>query len=309
MSGSKDRLRWGQLPAGLQRVIEGIAGGRVVAARSCAGGYSPGLAARLLLDSGEGVFAKAIDGREWPAELQFYTAEAELSARLPADVPAPRLLGSYADGRWVALVFEHVGGAEPAQPWRPDDLARVVAAAGRLSRPGLARSLGLSADHPRLGGWAEIAADGARRSRLAALAPWGAAALPELAALESAGLRAARGDALVHFDLYAHNILLSPGRVVFVDWPWARRGAPFVDLVMLLASAAADGIDPEPYLATAPVTAAATADDLTSVLAAHAGFCLAGALEPAEPGLEPIYAAKRDLGLAALGWLRRRLGR
>ena len=283
MSGSKDRLRWGQLQAGLQRVIEGIAGGRVVAARSCAGGYSPGLAARLLLDSGEGVFAKAIDGREWQAELQFYTAEAELSARLPADVPAPRLLGSYADGRWVTLVFEHVGGARPSRGGR-------TTWPGWSQRPaawhsqGLARSLGLSADHARLGGWAEIAADGARRSRLAARAPWGAAALPELAALESAGLRAAEGDALVHFDLYAHNILLSPGRVVFVDWPWARRGAPFVDLVMLLASAAADGIDPEPYLATAPVTAAATADDLTSVLAAHAGFCLAGALEPGRAG-------------------------
>lgn len=312
MPASKDRLRWAQLPAPVQRVIADMAGGRVIAARNCTGGFSPGLAARLLLDSGGQAFAKAIDGRDWPAERPMYAAEAELSARLPAGIPAPRLLGSHDDGRWLALVFEHVAGAEPARPWRPDDLTRVVAAASRLTGPGaagLGRSLGLEADHPRLGGWAVIAADRSSRSALAALAPWAAAALPGLIALEAAGLAAAQGDALVHFDMYAHNILLTRDQVRFVDWPWARRGAPFVDLVLLLASAAGDGIDPEPYLASSAAATAASPRDLTGVLAAHAGFCLAGAFEPAEPGLEPIYAAKLELGTAALAWLARRLGR
>jgi hypothetical protein len=307
VSASKNRLRWSELPAPVHDRIAALAGGRVIAAGNCAGGFSPGLAARLLLDSGRCAFAKAIDGREWPSQRPFYTAEAMLSAALPAAVPAPRLRGSHDDGRWLILVFDYVPGTEPARPWRPAELERVVVAAAQVARHGSGLARLLPADHPRLGGWADIAADGTRRASLAALAPWAAAVLDELIALESAGLAAARGDALVHFDMYAHNILLTSDQVVFVDWPWARRGAPFVDLVMLLASAAADGIDPEPYLATAPATAAANPAELTGVLAAHAGFCLAGALLPAEPGLEPIYAAKLELGTAALRWLRRRI--
>jgi hypothetical protein len=43
------------------------------------------------------------------------------------------------------------------------------------------------------------------------------------------------------------------------------------------------------------------------VAAAHAGFCLADALHPPPPGLEPVYAAKLALGLGTIGWLQRRL--
>ena len=40
----------------------------------------------------------------------------------------------------------------------------------------------------------------------------------------SEGCAAARGDALVHFVLNPHNILLTPAEVVIVDWPHARLG-------------------------------------------------------------------------------------
>ena len=58
---------------------------------------------------------------------------------------------------------------------------------------------------------------------------------------------------------------------------------------MVLASASADGIDPEPFLA------------------ALTGFWLAGAVEEVSPGPEPIATAKLKLGRGGLRWLRQRL--
>jgi hypothetical protein len=111
----------------------------------------------------------------------------------------------------------------------------------------------------------------------------------------------------VHFDMYAHNILLTADKVLFVDWPHARRGAQFIDAVLLLASAVADDVDPEPFVASSPLTADVDARLIDGLLAAQAGFCLGDATRPPEAGLEPIRAAKLELGLAALSWLRRRL--
>jgi len=72
--------------------------------------------------------------------------------------------------------------------------------------------------------------------------------------------------------------------------------------------AAADGVDPDPVLGSQAVAAAADPRDVDAVLAALTGFWLAGAVELASPGLEPIAAAKLHLGRGALGWLQRRLG-
>jgi hypothetical protein len=43
------------------------------------------------------------------------------------------------------------------------------------------------------------------------------------------------------------------------------------------------------------------------VLAAHAGFCLAGSLYQESPAFAPIITAKAELGAAATIWLQRRL--
>ena len=40
----------------------------------------------------------------------------------------PRLLHARDDGEWVTLVFEEIPGSLPAQPWRREDLDRVLAA-------------------------------------------------------------------------------------------------------------------------------------------------------------------------------------
>lgn len=140
---------------------------------------------------------------------------------------------------------------------------------------------------------------------------WAARNVDRLSELERAGLAAAHGNALVHFDVLPHNILRAGSRVLFVDWPHARLGAPFIDVLTVLASAGDSGIDLDALLADdagQAVIAGAGQGALDAVLAALTGFWLAGGLADAPPALRPIAAAKLTLGRSALSWLQRRLG-
>jgi phosphotransferase family enzyme len=282
MPASKDRLRWEALPEPVRALLEELAGGRVVSATNCAGGYSPGLASQLELADGRQVFAKAISSEDWPMEYQMYIDEARITTRLPAGVSAPRLIGTASYGAYLVLVFEYVAGREPQDPWQPEELERVLEAIGAHPAPD-----GLPGDFPRLGGWRETYD----------VPGWDRA---DLIALEDRGLEVVQGNELVHGDLYPHNILLGADRVYFVDWPHARRGSASLDVIALLSTAAWHGLDPEPYAAKHPLTVRLDPDDLTAILAAHAGFCLKGA------GPGPIGEYKQGLGLAALDWLRAR---
>jgi serine/threonine protein kinase len=125
--------------------------------------------------------------------------------------------------------------------------------------------------------------------------------------LETRGLEMAKGEHLVHCDLYPHNILLTEESVYFVEWPHARQGAPYLDVLTVLATAASQGIDPEPFVATHPLTAGVDVRAIDGVLAAQAGFCVTGTLGPVEPGTEPIRDYKLGLGRAGLAWLERRI--
>jgi hypothetical protein len=306
-SASKKRLRWDDLPANTQAEIERLADGQVVAVANCAGGFSPGMASRLGLADGQRVFVKAMDAIEWPDQAILYRAEALVAEALPPAVPAPRLLGWSDNGRWVVLVFECIDGAEPDLRHNPLDAFRVAEALDHLAASVTPSPVAVPSDHPRLGGWAELAVDNDRLARLRWADQWAADHLSMLTELENIGLAAAQGESLVHFDAYAHNILLAGERVLFVDWPHARAGAPFIDLITFAASAAAAGVDADQLLADRTVTDRLDPHIIDAVLAAHAGFCVAGSLRRPEPGLAPIVAAKAELGAAATAWLRLRL--
>jgi hypothetical protein len=308
MSASKNRPRWSELPPRIRGQISELAGGRVVAAENCEGGFSPGFASRLTLADGRRAFAKAMDADAWPLQATMHRDEARVAAALPPTVPAPQLLGSADDGHWVILAFAWVDGTEPALPWNAAELSQVAAAAAAMSQALTPSPLAVPADHPRLGGWAELAADTVALAKLPAVSAWAARNLDMLSQLEQAGLAAARGDTLVHFDALPHNILCTDRRVVFVDWPHARLGAPFIDLLTVLASAGDSGIDLEDLLACQTVSAGVKPGELNAVLAALTGFWLAGGLAELPEVLEPIGAAKLRLGRGALSWLQRRLG-
>lgn len=278
------------------------------------GGFSPGVAASLALADGRRAFVKAVSGRINPYSPGMHRREARIAAALPASVPTSRFLDSYDDGDWIALIFEEIDGTTPRTPWHQPELDRVLVAIGELTSvltpaPIAVESVGeLMPDV--FAGWQRLAA-GAESGQddLQGVDPWAQRHLAELVALEAASPQAAAGTTLLHADIRADNILLTASRVYFIDWPWASRGAAWVDLAFMLPSVAMQG-GPKPWEIfdahrlgrTAPAAA------VTAVVAAVAGFMIRGSRLPAPPGLPTVRAFQRDQGLPALEWLKRRTG-
>jgi aminoglycoside phosphotransferase (APT) family kinase protein len=138
---------------------------------------------------------------------------------------------------------------------------------------------------------------------------WAAEHLDELRELESRWADAAAGETLLHCDVRADNILLTPERVVFVDWPHACVGAAWVELLAFLPSVAMQG-GPHPWTVfeSHPVGRDVPPERLQPVLAALAGFFLQRSTLPPPPGLSTLREFQRGQGVEALAWLRRSLG-
>ena len=313
-SATGQRMAWGDVPGWLRDAVEGGLGGKVAEAVSQPTGFSPGLAARLRLADGRRVFVKAVGPGPNADSPDAHRAEARTMALLPHAAPAPRLLWSLDRRGWVALAFEDVDGAHPVLPWRPGELRRVLDMVADLAATLTPAPAGLPTIGERLAptfvGWRRLAADAAAgNDDLAGLDPWAARHLDRLADLEAGWPAAAEGDTLLHTDLRADNLLLTPARVVAVDWPWACVGAAWVDLLLLLPSVTMQGgPDPEPTFAAHPVAAGTDPLAVTTTLAAWAGFLLGGSRLPPPPGLPTLRAFQLGQGRVALDWLRRRTG-
>ncbi|WP_198663963.1 protein kinase family protein [Jiangella endophytica] len=308
VTASGVRATWESLPAGVRAGVDDMLGSPVVEAVNQPGGFSPGLAARVRCADGSRAFVKAVGTPLNPDSPDIHRREAVVAAALPAAARVPRLRGSYDDGDWVALVFDEVDGRMPHEPWRPDELALVVGAVTELSRsltpcpvpsPRLARD---EMSEPMLG-YRSLAADAPGD-----LDPWERRHLDRLADLAASALDVVDGDTLVHYDLRADNVLLSASGVWFVDWPWAFRGAAWIDSLMLLKNAAFHGHDPEPYLADHPLLAQVDPWHVTAVLTGFAGFFGATGRRPAPPGLPTVRAFQRAQHATTLAWVRRRTG-
>jgi len=299
-----ERLAWEALPDAIRAGIEERSGARVVSAETQPGGFSPGLAARLGLDDGRTVFAKAVGPVPNPDSPEFHRREARVAAALPPETPAPRFLFSLEADGWAAVVLENVDGHEPRLPWREDELARVLAALetqadaltpAPISAPPVEETL-----DELFHGW---------RSLESPADDWAAEHVDELRELESGWAAAATGETLLHCDVRADNILLTQDRVVFVDWPHACVGAAWVDLLAFLPSVAMQG-GPHPWevFESHPLGRDVPPERLQPMLAALAGFFLYRATLPAPPGLSTLRDFQRGQGVEALAWLRRSLG-
>ena len=299
-----ERLPWERVPATIRETIEQRLGARVRHAETRPGGFSPGLAATLERADGRRVFAKAVGPEPNPDSPAFHRREARIAETLPPEAPAPRFLFSVDDESWVALVFEHVDGHEPALPWSDEELERVLDALTALAQALTPAPIEAPSVEEHLDaifhGW---------RSLESPEDHWVAAHLGELRELESAWAAAAEGETLLHCDVRADNILLTPERVVFVDWPHACIGAAWVDLLAFLPSAAMQG-GPHPWevFESHPVGRDVPPERLQPVLAALAGFFLYRATLPPPPGLSTLRDFQRGQGVEALAWLRRSLG-
>jgi aminoglycoside phosphotransferase len=305
------RLPWLAIPGQLRSQVAELLGARVLTAQTQPGGFSPGVAARLTLSGGRRAFVKAV-GDLNPESPDIHRSEARIAAALPAGTPAPRLLGSVDDEGWVILVLEDVDGHMPAQPWRSDELARVLDAmtelAAALSPAPIAAPTAPARFHSLGHGWRDLADAQAGGDELADVSTWARDRLSDLVALESGWPAAVTGTTLAHGDIRADNILLTPSRVVFVDWPWACLAKPWFDLIAMLPSVALQGgPEPEQVLAGHPLADGVDPDDITTAVAALAGMWSCLARKPDPPGIPTLRAFQRAHGAVASDWLAQRL--
>ena len=304
-------LSWSRVPDRVVAAVEGRLGSRIVGADDRPGGFSPGAAARLRLADGRTMFVKAVSTEQNPDSPDMHRAEARIAAALPAGAPVPELLFVHDDGEWVALGFADVDGREPAVPWVADELTRVLAAVADLHGALTPAPLDAPSVGERLGplfrNWRDLASG--RFPLAEGTDPWAVRSLEWLAGLESGWEAAAAGATLLHGDLRADNVLLTLDRVVFVDWPHACLGAPWVDLVFLLPSVAMQGGPaPEVLFDDHPSALGTRADAVDAVLAALVGYFHVRGLLPSPPGLPTLRAFQSAQGVEALAWLRRRTG-
>jgi len=306
-STGSQRITWAELPDEVAKGIASLLGSEVIDAVSQPGGFSEGVAARVRLADGGRAFIKAASSVTAAAAAAFHRREIGVTGALADTGCVPRLLHHYDDGTWVALVFEEIPGRLPGQPWRRAELDRVLEAVTVLAEtltpsPVDPALLG----RPRLGGWQTIV-DRRLIDRVRSMTPWAADNLDHLIDLERQAARVTDGQTLLHGDLYHFNVMLTPDRVFVIDWPHAWVGAAHCDVVTLLSSATASGIDPQPLLARHPLTRDLDPVEIDVVLALHAGFLLNVAATVGASADRTMVRMMVALASGSLNWLRSRL--
>ncbi|MDO5753028.1 phosphotransferase family protein [Arthrobacter sp.] len=304
----KTRVSWAELPRSVRAGVERILGETVVTAQSQTGGFSPGSADRVVLASGRRAFVKAVSAESNATSPVLHRREAAVAKALPPGIPAPKFLGMYDDGTWVALVLDDVSGTHPREPWQESELLHVL---DRLADIGCVE---LPADVPlpqyedslrgAFRGWEKLAS-----RPMAGMPAWEAEHLGLLAGLAKEGVEALAGGSLVHGDLRTDNIMLTDSGPVLLDWPWAAVGAPWADALSVLINATT--LDPlsgwDHVLKEHRVFAAASDAGVTGVLAGWAGYFLDMSRRPAPPGIPTLRAFQARQAEVITGWLRKRL--
>jgi hypothetical protein len=312
VQGGDNRPSWAELPPRVRLIIEAMADGQVIDARSARGGFSPGFASTLTLSDGRRVFAKAMSDLLTPGGADLYRQEQRIISRLPPTVPTPRLLDVRDDGEWIALLYEFADGYNPV-PSRPTELAAMLETYRLLSDQLDPSPLTLDPFENRWTGrfdqWADLS--GIRAGTLAEAFPWAAANLETIAHIASEWRTAVHGEALVHGDLRADNMILTAHGVLVVDWPESCIGAPWLDLVLALPSMSMfrGGPAPEQIVHTHPLTVSVDPANLDSAIAGLAGFFAVNSLKAPPPGLPTLREFQRLQAIATLEWLKQRLHR
>lgn len=303
------RMQWPALPAAVREWVEREFRSAVVTADSQSGGFSPGVAARLVCADGSRAFVKAVGVELNPHTPDLLRTEARVLAALGPSPHRPALRAVYDLDGWAGLLLDDIDGRLPRLPWVPEDLRRVLAAVSELATeltpsplpaaPRVADQLG-----DFFCGWRRLA-----EAPPADLDPWAVRNLDRLAAAEQIAVAALEGgDTLCHIDLRSDNVLLTADRVVLVDWNWAAVGPAWADPLMLgFEAITAGGALPREIREHGPVRALSE-ELIVAVMAAGAGAFQAMTRTPAPPGLPTIRPWQRRYADALTAWAREHSG-
>jgi Ser/Thr protein kinase RdoA (MazF antagonist) len=306
-------VAWEAVPARVRSAVEQVCGSPVTGATTQPGGFSPGVAARVVCADGARYFVKAVSAEVNRRSVEIHRQERDVLTELDPviaarNLPVPRLRGSVDLDSWVALILEDVDGRHPAEPWNRRELSRVTAALDRLAAALTPAPIAVPTIEEMYAraftGWRRLAQSPLQDG----LDPWSRARLGDLAALEATWPAHAAGDTLLHTDVRADNILLTGDDVVIVDWPHACRGAAIADFVFFAPSVAIQG-GPEPSDVLALSAAGRSADPqaLAATVCALGGYFSYQSLRPPPAGLPTLRAFQAAQGAAARRWLARLL--
>ncbi|HEX2850278.1 MAG TPA: aminoglycoside phosphotransferase family protein [Acidimicrobiales bacterium] len=306
------RLEWDEVPEDVRSRVAAALGSPVVTAVNQPGGFSPGVAARCRLADGRRCFIKSVSPEPNPSTPDLHRREAEVASALPPHLPVPALLDVIDDGTWVTLVFEEIEGQPPAQPWSMEDLAATFGSLEELAAattpcPVVTLPSFVERHRAAFAGYRTLAGGGA--APVDGLDPWTRRHLDALAALEDGWEDAAAGSSLLHSDLRADNLLVTPdGAVVVVDWPHACIGPAWVDKACMLPSVGlGGGPSPAEVVAALDPFGEVEPEALDLVLVALCGYFTHQGAQPDPPGLPTVRAFQRAQGAVAREWLMVRL--
>ncbi len=218
-----------------------------------AGGYTQAARWRVWLPSGATAFVKAATSAETAAWLR---AEQTVYAQVTGPF-LPRPLGWDDEGDAPLLLLEGLSAGIWPPPWSPARVERVRASLAMVAAtPAPAGLPSLEALRDQFSGWRLVAEEPAPFLALGLCsAHWLASALSALRAAEAAADLA--GESLVHLDVRSDNLCFLGERTLLVDWNWACRGNPRLDVAAWLPSLCAEGgpapdaiLPHEPALAT-----------------------------------------------------------
>lgn len=303
------RLTWDQLPTAVRERVTAILGSPVVAHSSHPAGHSPGTADRVVCEDGRVAFVKAVHAELNPDTPDLHRAEAAVMAALPPGLPVPGWIGGVEEDGWVALVSQHIeNAAHPDLPWTEERFLPVLDQCLDLSArltpspvPGLARASEELGDMWRAFGRVSVAPP-------ADLDPWLLPRLDALAEIAESHAELLDGDTLAHADLRSDNILIEPGgRAWFIDWPWAMRGAAWLDAALLTAEFAIDGPGPEAAdraLRRVGQCQGVAPEVVAGTLLGLLGFWTEASRLSAPPGLPALRDHQRRCADGLVAWLR-----
>jgi hypothetical protein len=229
------RLRYDAVPAGVRAWVEETLGSPVVSTAEQVGGMSPGCATRVTCADGTRAFVKAVGVELNPDTPGLFRREVGVLEHLGAHELWARLLASYDDGAWVALLIEDVEGRHPDFT-HATELEAVLAGTDRLSEILRERDVPSSVDLVDvafvLRRWAESLSTLAEAPSAAPVPDW-------LRADPYGWADVLREHAdrpmphVAHWDIRVDNLLRRPdGEIVFLDWGAAARGPAWADPIL-----------------------------------------------------------------------------
>jgi aminoglycoside phosphotransferase (APT) family kinase protein len=255
---------------------------RVASWRRPSGGYSSADRRILSWADGTSAFVKCATDADTAAWLR---AEHRIYSHVHGPF-MPELLGWQDEGESPLLVIEDLSGAIWPPPWNSQRIDSMLATLGAVAAtPPPPGSESMEERRGLLAGWSRVAEDPRQFLALGvASAAWLSRTLETL--LDAERRAELDGSALLHNDIRSDNSCFVGSRVVLVDWNWACRGNPAIDIAAWLPSLQLEGGPlPDAILPAAGELAAL----VSGFYAAHAGLPPIG-----------VTRAVRELQLAQL---------